>query len=109
MRELDFLKLKSYIQSYKNVKRNVQKNFYKCQYVSTLYNLIKTQQADNLKEALQVLRNRRFQQEQQQKLNSIQRQQNIIQRKQNLALVYQLLMSNKQNAMQRDISKIKKR
>ncbi|KXT59613.1 hypothetical protein [Lactococcus sp. DD01] len=85
------------------------KEFYNFQDVSTLYNLIKTQQADNLKEAFQVLRNRRFQQEQQQKLDNIQNQQNMIQRKQNLALVSQLLMSNKQNAMQRDINKLKKR
>ena len=56
-------------------------------------NLIKTQQADNLKEAFQVLRNRKFQQEQQQ----------------NLALVSQLLISNKQNTMQKDINKLKKR
>lgn len=61
-----------------------------------------------MKEAFQVLRNRRFQEEQQQRLNNIQ-QQNIIQRKQNLALVSQLLMSNKQNTMQKDISKLKKR
>lgn len=71
--------------------------------------MIKTQQADNLKEAFQVLRTRKFQQEQQQKLNSIQQQQSIIQRRQNLALVSQLLMNNKQNTMQKDINKLKKR
>ena len=61
-----------------------------------------------MKEAFQVLRNAKFQQAQQQRLNNIQQQQNIIQCKQNLALVSQLLMSNKQNTMQKDINKIKK-
>lgn len=109
LREQDSLKLKPYIQNYKKYEAEFPIEFYNYKDVSSLYNLIKTQQADNLKEAFQVLRNRKFQQEQQQKLNNIQNQQNIIQRKQNLALVSQLLMSNKQNAMQRDINKLKKR
>ena len=108
LREQDSLKLKPYIQSYKKYEAEFPIEFYNYRDVVSLYNLIKTQQADNLKEAFQVLRNRRFQQEQQQKLNSIQ-QQNIIPRKQNLALVSQLLMSNKQNTMQKDINKLKKR
>ncbi|QQB44783.1 hypothetical protein I6H59_03805 [Lactococcus garvieae] len=109
LRQQDSLKLKPYIQNYKKYEAEFPIEFYNYKDVSILYNLIKTQQADNLKEAFQVLRNRRFQQEQQQKLNSIQQQQNIIQRKQNLALVSQLLMSNKQNTMQKDINKLKKR
>lgn len=109
LREQDSLKLKPYIQNYKKYEAEFPIEYYNYKDVSSLYNLIKTQQADNLKEAFQVLRNRKFQQEQQQKLNSIQQQQNIIQRKQNLALVSQLLMSNKQNTMQKDINKLKKR
>lgn len=109
LREQDSLKLKPYIQNYKKYESEFPIEFYNYKDVSSLYNLIKTQQADNLKEAFQVLRNRKFQQEQQQKLDNIQNQQNIIQRKQNLALVSQLLMSNKQTAMQRDINKLKKR
>lgn len=109
LREQDSLKLKPYIQNYKKYESEFPIEFYNYKDVSSLYNLIKTQQANNLKEAFQVLRNRKFQQEQQQKLDNIQNQQNIIQRKQNLALVSQLLMSNKQTAMQRDINKLKKR
>ncbi|WP_270219268.1 hypothetical protein [Lactococcus garvieae] len=101
--------MKPYIQSYKKYEAEFPIEFYNYRDVASLYNLIKTQQADNLKEAFQVLRTRKFQQDQQQKLNSIQQQQNIIQRKQNLALVSQLLMSNKQNTMQKDINKLKKR
>ena len=101
--------MKPYIQNYKKYESEFPIEFYNYKDVSSLYNLIKTQQADNLKEAFQVLRNRKFQQEQQQKLDNIQNQQNIIQRKQNLDLVSQLLMSNKQTAMQRDINKLKKR
>lgn len=109
LREQDSLKLKPYIQSYKKYEAEIPIEFYNYRDVASLYNLIKTQQADNLKEAFQILRTRKFHQEQQQKLNSIQQQQNIIQRKQNLALVSQLLMSNKQNTMQKDINKLKKR
>lgn len=109
LREQDSLKLQPFVTDYKKYETEFPKEFYNFQDVSTLYNLIKTQQADNLKEAFQILRNRKFQQEQQQKLNSIQQQQNIIQRKQNLALVSQLLMSNKQDTMQKDINKLKKR
>lgn len=98
LREKDSLKLKPYIQSYKKYEAEFPIEFYNYRDVASLYNLIKTQQADNLKEAFQVLRNRRFQQEQ---------QQNIIQRKQNLVLVSQLLMSNKQDTMQKDINKLK--
>lgn len=107
--EQDSLKLKPYIQSYKKYEAEFPIEFYNYRDVASLYNLIKTQQADNLKEAFQVLRNTKFQQEHQQRLNNIQQQQNIIQRKQNLALVSQLLMSNKQNTMQKDINKLKKR
>lgn len=109
LREQDSLKLQPFVADYKKYETEFPKEFYNFQDVLTLYNLIKTQQADNLKEAFQVLRNRKFQQEQRQQLNNIQNQQNIIQRKQNLALVSQLLMSNKQNVMQRDINKLKKR
>lgn len=102
MREQDFLKLKPHIPAYKKYQSEFPPEFYNYKDVLSLYSLIKSQQADNLKEAFQVLRNRKFQQEQQQKLDNIQR-------KQNLALVSQLLMSNKKNTKQKDINKLKKR
>ena len=93
--------MKPHIPAYKKYQSEFPPEFYNYKDVLSLYSLIKSQQADNLKEAFQVLR-KTFQQEQQQKLDNIQR-------KQNLALVSQLLMSNKQNTMQKDINKLKKR
>ena len=79
--------MKPHIPAYKKYQSEFPPEFYNYKDVLSLYSLIKSQQADNLKEAFQVLR-KTFQQEQQQKLDNIQR-------KQNLALVSQLLMSNK--------------
>lgn len=74
LREQASLKLKPYIQNYKKYEAEFPIKFYNYKDVSSLYNLIKTHQADNLKEAFQILRNKKFQQDQQQKLDNMQNQ-----------------------------------
>ncbi len=95
LRKRELLKLQSLYQDYKKYKEKFPSEFYNYPDICKLYNLIKTQQADSLKEAFQVLRNQKFQQQQNQKLQRIQQQNIEIQRN--------------QKWMQKDINNLKRR